>query len=96
MVKRKDPLYPVQKKIQPVSQIGLKTIVIIDYSSALEEIVPNSLLFTAAPKPNTNFAQETIKAWTGETDAEVRSTESCQKLSKTKMELPKNLDILSN
>ena len=57
--------------------------------------MPSSILFTAAPKPNSNFVQEIIKAWAGETDAEVRSTESCQKLSKTKMELPKNLDILS-
>ena len=57
--------------------------------------MPNSILFTAVAKPNTNFVQEIINAWAGETDAEVRTTESCQKLSKTQMELQKNLDILS-
>ena len=40
-----------REKIQPISQIGQK----IDFASAVEEIVPNSILFTAAPKPKIDF-----------------------------------------
>ena len=60
----------------------------IDFASALEEIVPNSILFTAAPKPKIDFVREIITVWGGETDID-----SLMKLSKTNMEFLENLDI---
>ena len=65
----------------------------IDFASAFEEIVPNSILFTAAPKPKIDFVQEIITEWPGETGVEVTSIESLIKLSKTKVEFLKNLDL---
>ena len=61
----------------------------------IEEIVPNSILFNAVPKPKIDFFREIITDWVGETDVEVTSIESLIKLSKTKVEFLKNLDILS-
>ena len=60
----------------------------IDFASALQEIVPNSILFTAAPKPKIDFVREIITVWGGETDID-----SLMKLSKTNMEFLENLDI---
>ena len=57
----------------------------IDFASALEEIVPNSILFTAAPKPKIDFVREIITVWGGETDID-----SLVKLSKTNMEFLEN------
>ena len=65
----------------------------IDFASAFEEIVPNSILFTAVPKPKIDFVQEIITEWPGETGVEVTSIESPIKLSKTKVEFLKNLDL---
>ena len=65
----------------------------IDFASAFEEIVPNSILFTTAPKPKIDFVEEIITEWPGETGVEVTSIESLIKLSKTKMEFLKNLDL---
>ena len=68
---------------------------LIDFASALEEIVPNSILFTAVLKPKIDFSQEIIEDWAGETDVEVTSIKSLIKLSKTEVEFLENLDILS-
>ena len=67
----------------------------IDFASALEEIVGNSILFTAVAKPKIDFVREIITDWAKETDAEVSSIESLINLSKTKVESLENLDILS-
>ena len=67
----------------------------VDFASALEKIVPNSILFTTAPKPKTDFVQEIIADWAGETDVEVTIIKSLIKLSETKVEFQENLDILS-
>ena len=69
----------------------------IDFASVfVEEIVPNSILFTAAPKHKTDVVQEIITKWAGETDVEVTSIGSLTiKLSKTKVQFLKNLDLLS-
>ena len=66
---------------------------LIDFASTFEEIVPNSILFTAAPKPKIDFAQEIITEWPGETGVEVTSIDSLIKLSKTKVEFLRNLDL---
>ena len=60
---------------------------LIDFPTALKEIVPNSILFTGVPKPKID--------WAGETDAEIASIGSLIKLSKTKVEFLENLDMLS-
>ena len=61
----------------------------IDFASALEEIVPNSTLFTAVPKPKIDFVWEIITDWAGETDVELTSTKSLV------LEFQEKLDILS-
>ena len=66
----------------------------IDFASALEEIVPNSMLFAAVPKPKIDFVWEIITYWAGETDVEVTNIESLMKFSKTRVEFVENLDIL--
>ena len=53
---------------------------LIDFASGLEEIMSNSRLFTAAPKPKIGFVRKIITEWTGETDVEVTSIESLIKL----------------
>ena len=68
---------------------------LIDFASALEEIVPNSILFTAVRMPKIDFVREIITDWAGETDVEVKNIESLIKLSKTKVEFLENFDILS-
>ena len=68
---------------------------LIDFASALEEILPNSIPFTAVPNPKIDFVREIITEWTGETDVEVTSIESLIKLSKTEVEFLENLDLLS-
>ena len=67
----------------------------IDFASALEEIVPNSMLFAAVPKPKIDFVWEIITYRAGETDVEVTNIESLMKFSKTRVEFVENLDILS-
>ena len=67
----------------------------IDFASALEKIVPNSILFTTAPKPKTDFFQGIIEDWAGETDVEVTIIKILIKLSKTKVEFLENLELLS-
>ena len=57
----------------------------IDFALALEKIVPNSMVFSAAPEPNIDFVREIVTDWAGETDVEVTSIESLIKLSKTKV-----------
>ena len=66
-----------------------------NFASALEEIVPNSILSTAVPKPKINFLQKIITEWAGETDAEVTGIEGLIQLSKTKVKFLENLDLLS-
>ena len=66
------------------------------FASALEEIMSNSILFTAAPKPKIDFVSEIMADLAGETDIEVTRIESLIKLSKTKMEFLENLDIPFN
>ena len=44
---------------------------LIDFTSALEEIVPNSILCTAVLKSKIDFVREVIIYWTGKTDVEV-------------------------
>ena len=68
---------------------------LIDFASALEEIVPNSILFTAVRMPKIDFVREIITDWAGETDVEVKNIESLIKLSKTKVEFLENFDMLS-
>ena len=81
MVKRKDPLQPVQtKKFNPLAKSDKKPLSLIDFASALEKIVPNSILFTAARNPKIDFVREIITEWAGETDVDVTSIESVIKL----------------
>ena len=78
-----------KKKFNPLAKSDKKPLSLIDFASVLEDIVPNSILFTALPKPKIDFVQEIITEWTGENDVEVTSIESCIKLSKTKVDLLK-------
>ena len=55
---------------------------LIDFASALEEILPNSIPFTAVPSPKIDFVREIITEWAGETDVEVTSIESLIKTLK--------------
>ena len=68
---------------------------LIDFTSALEEIVSSSVLLTAVPKPKIDLIRQIITEWDGETDLEVTNIESLIKLSKPKVELLENLDLLS-
>ena len=84
-----------KKKFHPLPKSDKKPLPLIDFASALEEIVPNSILFTVLPKPKIDFVWEIITDWAGETDVEVTSIESLLKLSKAKVEFLENLDTLS-
>ena len=54
--KKKRPLVVSrEKKINPLAKSDKKPLSLTDFVSALEEIVPNSILFTAAPKPTIDF-----------------------------------------
>ena len=68
---------------------------LIDFASALEEIVSNSILFTASLKPKIDFVRKIIIDWAGDIAIEVTSIESLTKYSKTKVAFQKNLHILS-
>ena len=76
-----------KKKLNPSAKSDKKPLSLIDFPTALKEIVPNSILFTGVPKPKID--------WAGETDAEIASIGSLIKLSKTKVEFLENLDMLS-
>ena len=67
----------------------------IDFASALEEIVSHSILFTAVLKPKIDFVREIITDLAGEIAVEVTSIESLIKYSKSKVAFQKNLHILS-
>ena len=67
-----------KKKFNPLAKSDKKPLLLIDFASALQEIVPNSILFTAAPKPKIDFVREIITVWGGETDID-----SFMKISKT-------------
>ena len=92
---KKSPVASLKKKFNPLAKSDKKPLSLIDFASTLEEIVPNSILFTAVPKPKIDFVREIIVEWARETDAEVTSIESLIKLSKTKLEFLGNLDLLS-
>ena len=95
-VKKKRPLVDSPKKtFKPLSKSNKKPLPLIHFTSALEEIAPNSILSTSVPKPKINFFREIITEWAGETDVGVRSIESLVKLSKTKKKFLKNLELLS-
>ena len=49
--------FPLVNRKKPLS--------LIDFASAFEEIVPNSILFTAVPKPKMDFVHEIITEWPG-------------------------------
>ena len=53
---------------------------LINFASGLEEIMPNSILFTAAPKPKIDFVRKIVTEWACETGVEVTSIESLIKL----------------
>ena len=54
--KKKRPLVAIpKKKSNPLVKSGKKPLSLIDFASALEEIVPNSILFTAIPRPKIDF-----------------------------------------
>ena len=96
--KKKRPLVTSpKKKFNPLTKSDKKPLSLIDFASVfVEEIVPNSILFTAASKHKTDVVQEIITKWAGETDVEVTSIGSLTiKLSKTKVQFLKNLDLLS-
>ena len=70
--KKKRPLVASpKKKFSTLAKSDRKPLSLIDFVSALEEIVPNIMLFTAVPKPKIDFVREIITDWTGETDVEV-------------------------
>ena len=53
--KKKRPLVTSpKKKFNPLAKSGKKTLSLINFGSALGEIVPNSILFTAVRKPKIN------------------------------------------
>ena len=90
--KTKRPLVASPKeKFNPFAKLNKKPLSLMDFASAFEEIVPNSTLFTAVPKPKIDFVWEIITEWAKETDVEVTSIES--QLSKTKVEFLENLDF---
>ena len=94
--KNKRPLVSsLKKKINPLAKSDKKPLSLIDFASALEEILPNSILFTAVLQPKIDFVGEIITEQAGETDAEATCIESLTKLSKTKVEFLENLDLLS-
>ena len=92
VIKRKDPF---NKNFIPLAKSDIKPLPLINFSSALEEVVPNSILFTAVLKPKIDFVSEIITEWAAKTDVEVTSIESLTNLSKTKVEFLENLDLLS-
>ena len=49
---------------------------LIDFASAFEEVVPKSILFTAAPRPKIDLIREIITDWAGETDVKVNTLKS--------------------
>ena len=95
VVKERSLVASPKKNFNPVANSDKKPLSLIDFAAALEEIVPNSILFTAVSKPKIDFVREIIRDWAGETDVEVTTIENLIKLSKTKVEFLGNLDLLS-
>ena len=94
--KKKRPLVASpKKKFNSLAKSDKKPLSLIGFASALEEIAPNGILFTAVPEPKIDFVWEIVTEWTGETDLEVTCIESLIKLWKTKMEFLENLSLLS-
>ena len=63
---KKIPLVASPKKeLNRLGKSDKKPLSLISFASALEEIVPNSVLFTAVPKPKIDFIQEIITEWAG-------------------------------
>ena len=52
---------------------------LIDFASAFE-IVSNSILFAAVPKPKIDVVWDSITEWDGKTDVELTSIENLIKL----------------
>ena len=54
--KKKRPLVASRKKkFNPLAKSDKKPLLLIDFTSALEEIVQSSIIFTAFPKPKIDF-----------------------------------------
>jgi len=59
--KKKRPLVSTPKKVfNPLAKNTKKLLDLTDIATALETVAPNSILFTAAPKPEIDFAREVI------------------------------------
>ena len=59
--KKKRPIAAsAKKKFNPLAKSDKKLLSLIDFASALEEIVANSILFTAVLKPKIDFVREII------------------------------------
>ena len=82
--KKRPPVASPKKKFSTLAKSDRKPLSLIDFVSALEEIVPNIMLFTAVPKPKIDFVREIITDWTGETDVEVTCIESLKNSQKLK------------
>ena len=79
--KKKTPLVASPKKtFNPLAKLDKKPLSLIGFASALEEIAPNGILFTAVPELKIDFVWEIVTEWTGETDLEVTCIESLIKL----------------
>ena len=72
-----------KEKFNPLVKSDKKPLPLIDFASALEEIVSKSIHFTAVPKPKIDFVGEIITDWAEETDVEEASLKSLIKISKT-------------
>ena len=56
MIKNKRPLVAgPKKKFNPLAKSDKKPLSLIGFTSALEEIAPNGILFTAVPEPKIDF-----------------------------------------
>ena len=88
--KKKRPLVTSpKKKFKPLAKSDKKPLSLIDFASAFEKIVPNSILFGAATKPKSDSVWEIVTDW------QMTSIGSLIELSKTIVMFLENLDILS-
>ncbi|XP_057290858.1 uncharacterized protein LOC130613546 [Hydractinia symbiolongicarpus] len=90
--KRKRPLVSTPKKnFDPLQHCGEKLLSLNEIADELKEIIPESILFTAVPKPEIDFVKECLSISDVTQPSDIYSISDILAMSKTKTEFECNL-----
>lgn len=83
-----------KKTYNPLEHCNIKSLTLTDISTALEKVIPNSVLYTAVPKPKIDFLREIVSE--ANIVENISSIDDIILMSNSKEEFFKNLATISS